>query len=148
MANSILVIGPKSCGKTKLCLTLRGQKTRLPIMYSAGYDMIPAQTSERLIHLYDVSGDIENLPESLLQKISLVLAVWDSTSNDSIRELGGILRKTRERIGMNVPFLVVGTKSDLREKDTGLIIVSSKDRNNIEYLKDRIQDGLAAMNLS
>lgn len=139
----VIVIGPAAVGKTSIINRFIYDKFSLRYKFTLGVDFLAKSVNLESgkiarLSIWDIGGQerFEFLLRSFYTDTNGVLLVFDLSREHTFKEIDRWLKNLRNQVGRDIPFILIGNKSDLIPQ-IGEII----DRNEIQnYVK--VQDAI------
>lgn len=148
----ILFIGDGGVGKTTFLNTSNGKSFDGKYIPTLGVEVTPIKLSNSIFNIWDCAGNekFRGLGDGYYLNGQGAILFFDLTSLATLNNIGKWVRDCF-RINGNIPFLIVGTKSDIKGAmsdgdvkkvlgDTPFIRTSSKRNENVSSVLQLLQD--------
>jgi small GTP-binding protein len=119
----IVIVGKLNVGKTSLlrraCQNTFSPHTQSTIGVHIDYAKIEFPSHNVTLQVYDTAGEerFRSLTKSFYRGAHGAILVYDITREDSLEELDGFAYDIKQAVPHDVQMLILGTKTDLKEKE-------------------------------
>jgi len=136
MCQNILIIGDSGVGKTNIINRLLNKSFNNLFIPNEFTKVHKIKDTE--INIYDYPGQLKFMPIFPLG-ITKVIIVYDMTSRLSYKNIIGWQNLFKECVHNDIPYLIVGNKSDSKNvKISTGITISAKTNHNLDLITDFI----------